>query len=611
MRKVFVGIVMTALIGWNDISAQKPNGVYSSTNSPLKIEEPSSRTIYGGTIINVTYKGSKISQSVKGAFEYACKLVEDIIPTTYPINVTVGFVRMSDSKCLASVSSYTDNVGVTSYSLGTDKIRTKRIVQILGGEFKVDEEKILDFFESADVNIDFASNQPFDYSLDPSLISSQKYDFVTVAIQALLKATGFVFKATCTNEELVALPTENDFTHALLVGNTPSENYIMATSGNAYMQLVSGNTKWPLVSDAPYKPGISLNYFAADHNNVETAIMQYGIAKGSYIRYIGQSIDDYFTFCGWKRDIATGIGGADVFNTTNSDNVIAYRGMKSASERVFSKTLSKNNENLQDYLSSRAEANEEGKYVLLKNGAWRKYRSLSELSDNENYARTVEGYLKLKEVSISWGAGQRYYNWIVDYYLYDYVPQKPKAELDNYTESEENLILRSGRSFTSYSDEDVYVDVEIGICNLEGTTRVTVEQTDADYPVPYTYDVENFKTGKFIAYMNKRYPSTFKVTYINKNGSVTGDSFTIDLKQEANQFANGKVNINNNIISYDFTNAVPVTEYEIRDWPSGMCKQTGMIYRQGNIDVSSLSKGFYVLVFRDKMKKVQEIKWSK
>ena len=182
MRKVFVGIVMTALIGWNDISAQKPNGVYSSTNSPLKIEEPSSRTIYGGTIINVTYKGSKISQSVKGAFEYACKLVEDIIPTTYPINVTVGFVRMSDSKCLASVSSYTDNVGVTSYSLGTDKIRTKRIVQILGGEFKVDEEKILDFFESADVNIDFASNQPFDYSLDPSLISSQKYDFVTVAI---------------------------------------------------------------------------------------------------------------------------------------------------------------------------------------------------------------------------------------------------------------------------------------------------------------------------------------------------------------------------------------------------------------------------------------------
>ena len=219
--------------------------------------------------------------------------------------------------------------------------------------------------------------------------------------------------------------------------------------------------------------------------------------------------------------------------------------------------------------------------------------------------------MKLKEVSISWGAGQRYYNWIVDYYLYDYVPQKPKAELDNYTESEENLILRSGRSFTSYSDEDVYVDVEIGICNLEGTTRVTVEQTDADYPVPYTYDVENFKTGKFIAYMNKRYPSTFKVTYINKNGSVTGDSFTIDLKQEANQFANGKVNINNNTISYDFTNAVPVTEYEIRDWPSGMCKQTGMIYRQGNIDVSSLSKGFYVLVFRDKMKKVQEIKWSK
>ena len=43
--------------------------------------------------------------------------------------------------------------------------------------------------------------------------------------------------------------------------------------------------------------------------------------------------------------------------------------------------------------------NKEGNFVLLKNGTWKEYSDLSELTDNDNYARTVDGYLRLKTVN--------------------------------------------------------------------------------------------------------------------------------------------------------------------------------------------------------------------
>ena len=127
MKKMIMLVVMSALLGWAAY-AQKPNGVYAISGTPLKINETTSRTVCGGTIINVTYKGSKFSPSIKGAFEYACKLVEDAIPTTFPLNVSVSFVRMSDNSCLASVTSNPDNIGVM-HSLGVDKVWVTLIPQ--------------------------------------------------------------------------------------------------------------------------------------------------------------------------------------------------------------------------------------------------------------------------------------------------------------------------------------------------------------------------------------------------------------------------------------------------------------------------------------------------
>ena len=103
-RKHLLVILLALFLGsWGH--AQNPSRVYVSSGTPLKIGESTEREVCGGTKINVTYKGSVFFPYAKGAFEYACKLVEDAIPTTYPINITVKFTKISDNNCLAMVTN--------------------------------------------------------------------------------------------------------------------------------------------------------------------------------------------------------------------------------------------------------------------------------------------------------------------------------------------------------------------------------------------------------------------------------------------------------------------------------------------------------------------------
>ena len=103
-RKHLLVILLALFLGsWGH--AQNPSRVYVSSGTPLKIGESTEREVCGGTKINVTYKGSGFFPYAKGAFEYACKLVEDAILTTYPIIITVKFMKISDNNCLAMVTN--------------------------------------------------------------------------------------------------------------------------------------------------------------------------------------------------------------------------------------------------------------------------------------------------------------------------------------------------------------------------------------------------------------------------------------------------------------------------------------------------------------------------
>lgn len=74
MKKSIV-LLSLMLISIAYVTAQKnPNIVYAVSKSPVTINLPEDRCVYGGTVFNVTYKGTQISNTIKNAFEYACKL---------------------------------------------------------------------------------------------------------------------------------------------------------------------------------------------------------------------------------------------------------------------------------------------------------------------------------------------------------------------------------------------------------------------------------------------------------------------------------------------------------------------------------------------------------
>ena len=106
MKRKYLLVILLALFLGSWAHAQEAIKVYaSSSGTSFKIGESAEREVCGGTKINVTYKGSGFFPYAKGAFEYACKLVEDAIPTIYPINITVKFTKISDNNCLAMVTN--------------------------------------------------------------------------------------------------------------------------------------------------------------------------------------------------------------------------------------------------------------------------------------------------------------------------------------------------------------------------------------------------------------------------------------------------------------------------------------------------------------------------
>lgn len=515
------------------------------------------------------------------------------------------------------------NIHVWNY---TDRAYTKRHKQSYGTpEFETDKEGLSLFRDTYDAEITFSSTQPFDYNLDTSELDPDKYDFITVAIQALLKAIGFTCQAEESDGKLVVSSTGNQFSSMLLQG-TPEENYQLATSGNAYIEpqsTHSGQT-WLLASDAPYQPGISLSYFA-DSDNEESAIMQYGISKGSYIRHIGSTIQDFFSFCGWDRPILTGMSSTTI-EGGNSSDVIAFQGLASNGSKSRSAAhvaSSQTEETLNEYLSPRSELGITGNSVLLKDGSWETYDDLTKLLDNEKYARTADGHLRLKSVttSNSWGPNGGYTNHKVKYKLYGYVPQKPAIAINKVSLSKADDVanikkVRSAPQPTT--DSDLFLNVEVGLKNLEGTNLVMVEQTDADYPFPYTYVVEIPSSGKFTAYINKRYVSTFCVTYINANGQTVSDTLKAD-------YANVPLSsLIRDTPLIDLVNTGGLVKYKVMSGSSsglnyainnittGERKTVGEITeKEGAVDVSFLNSGNYVFAVFSENEKVGELKWNK
>lgn len=130
---------------------------------------PIVREINGGTVFQITYEPENAwNNSMKGAFEYACKIWEEQLPNSMPINITakIGSLRGSGKGNLLS------RVLPTSYNFyNSDEDLSSRIKHVLLAEYNsghnasfIDSINSNDFFNKPDITITYNQNMLNEFS---------------------------------------------------------------------------------------------------------------------------------------------------------------------------------------------------------------------------------------------------------------------------------------------------------------------------------------------------------------------------------------------------------------------------------------------------------------
>lgn len=295
MKRYYITFVLLSLFMAASAQSYGTKGVYATNGSAVIVGQKAARDVYGGTVINPKFIGSGFNPTIRRAFKHACEIWEEQIPTTYPLNINVKMGTLVGNNTLAYVSPR-----YSSDFFGRERASLKRVAQ-WDSYWQLDAE---DFINETDAEITFTSRNVFDFNTDSLQCNPNKYDFITVAIQAIGKALGFYLQAYYDGQYLCPFDSANVYTYYVYerMGNMTYQNAI--NSGN--MSIVKGNKSWPLYCPATYNSNFSLAYFAINATDDETMFMQPGISKGTVVRHLGESMQAVFSAMGWDRAYATG-----------------------------------------------------------------------------------------------------------------------------------------------------------------------------------------------------------------------------------------------------------------------------------------------------------------
>lgn len=231
----------------------------------------------------------------------------------------------------------------------------------------------------------------------------------------------------------------------------------------------------------------------------------------------------------------------------------------------------------------------------------------------EDYARSPDGYLKCRIVynyPYTNSKGVRKNDCRVLYYVMDCKPQQVEMSYSGLSsEFDESEIVYH------VDDQDEYLrDVRIGMKNLEGTTRVVVEQLDEFDYVPISYEGQDFKKGYFIATVDKEFSSSFTITAYNNSGNTRSETFTLPPLEPWDGNANLTITDNCIAINGGASRMRPKKEFNyvissISAYDTKIMK-SGDVSNNNIIDISDLASGLYVMtLYRDGKK--QSIKFEK
>ncbi len=628
---------------------------------------PVVREIKGGTKFIVTYEGDW-TVDMKGAFEYACEIWEENLPTSLPINITAKIAKIRSSGGKTVLSSTRIQKLYDSKYKGITGYQTHLYSQVKGvllseynrgTNYQYIDSLTTDFFDKPDMTITYNSDciNDFSFSLDAMAVGD-KYDFVTLALRDIAKGLGF-------NSAIVSnvAKTQLNITHRDLspfeylicntIGTDAVQAFNNATQGSVNINIPSyGNIQ--LYAPTTWENNMSLNYFITDTTKNVTSLLSHEFGKGCVIRDISDNYDTILrTAMGWYTIIATSSNSNVNTNMTSfTDEAIAYNGdivMGTPIENV--NTLYPLGEYVLDGNILTNSSSRELRYInpdnickpydcsldmsgninsveftvalLKKDGTWDIVMELpitpmtintenfTYHCDLEEYSRTVDGYLRCRlnsfqRVNSSLGS---YKKNLTYYYLLENLPQKVEQAFIG--------VETTGTARSTMYDEYLR-DIKIGIKNLEGTTRVVIEQLDEGERVPYRYDVPNFKDGYYIATVDKEFQSEFTVIAYNENGTTRSETLLIEplepvvLNLNINMDGeyitienNQSRNISNNLIkSYEINTLDMYNAYTVK-------VELNYQNKENRIDINDLERGLYVLNLIDTKGEHHSFKFTK
>lgn len=621
------------------------------------ISMPDYREMNSGSKLVVSYD-TGCPAELQGAFEYAVKIWEEVIPMTLPINISVNIAPIRGRGTILSQVKF-DTFNFNGETVDMFAAPMSMIKGIVLQEYHIGQQNRfaneiddVSIFDNIDISITYNQNMldQFDFSLDgePGL---DKYDFVTVALRDIAIGLGFTSSFTANTVEKRLIISGSRFTpfekkiYSSLDTDDPYKAFENATKGSVKVSLYNRShvnfDNFFIYAPNPWTNNASLRYLIPTDNPI-SKLLANDFGKGYVMRDMsGTNWNDiFYSALGWEKYWTVGAKPNSISEIGNTNDILPFKGQISLTfdeydNYAFDKTQNINENilvreftnnstfnksrsmSVQQYCNSFNCFHPSGPSmlggmtlsVLMKNGKWDCiYNSITDgyvnkinvenlklnYTDSE-YARSISGGLRYRLSQCTQKSDKLYgpyYSYDVKYFTREFTPQKALIKYLNNIQTETTSIIKNSIS------DDWFIDVKVGLANLEGATKVIVEQLDEGEILPFEYEVEDFRKGYFIANLDRECSTDLTVICYNENGHKRSETITIPALGYSNSTTFSFRNLGDNIV-LDKLPGNNISDnnlqYSIRGLYDIYGNEEKGIVTNSKIDISHLSKGIYAL----------------
>lgn len=584
---------------------------YVSDEASNILMETTDATPIGNTRIIVEFEGYWPYEA-QGAFNYACRLFEAIVPETYPIlikaiwdNTTSAYLY---SPVLSSCKTFYTNIKQGDmvnfeenesriWVKGSAFIPEKHSNALIEGDNYMDNN----LFQSNDAEITYYNygskiKNNCDFSIDTN-IDSNKYDFVSIVLRDLYKVFGVDSKLTLNDEYKLQYSSEyKTFWERHILRNAGNTNFYSCLEDDGSYSLSGVNQGYSSQNINLYVPAVwdnlqTLNYIQPTNVFKDSYILTPNFGRNCVTRDIPIYSKLFAAFLGWYYDIGTGIrrlpkqplhiNVGEIINTDSleMDSIPYYQSTTQA--RQTSSDIEESVYNIYEYPKPEW-AYYYYTYALKKDGT---YEFLGMEEDHE-----IDIFSAISNISIDNFA--RDYNGNIRVIIINQlnntintravsVPVIPqKTEIECRVDQIGNGLYRN-----------------IGIKNIEGTDSLVATIIETNGTTTST-TISNFKKGTFRPNVGLRTNARLFVTAYNELGCVNSDTISLNIEQRPRPghdliIGGGSISLGSNDEDDDTT----ITSYNITPLSNNYSSNPNgaTLFDDNKIYIHNLKEGYYIV----------------